>query len=70
MFFVNSFKCNSSSQSACQLQLDQSGAPDLLPSLAVGYTKGWKRATMALICLQAIKQMDLHEVVDHHVKAC
>ena len=40
----------------------------LLPPFSVGYVKGWKRATMALIVLQAVKELGLADQVPHHVK--
>ena len=40
----------------------------LLPPFSVGYVKGWKRATMALIVLQAVKELELADQVPHYVK--
>lgn len=40
----------------------------LLPPFSIGYVKGWKRATMALIVLQCIRELQLEEQVPHRVK--
>ena len=40
-----------------------------MPPFSVGYCKGWKRATMALICLQAVREMDLVDKISHRIKA-
>ncbi|CAK9078225.1 unnamed protein product [Durusdinium trenchii] len=44
------------------------GGGALLPPFSTGYCKGWKRATVALIVLQAIRELDLKDVVSHHIK--
>ena len=40
----------------------------LLPQFSVGYVKGWKRAVMALICLQAVKELGLADQIPHSVR--
>ena len=41
----------------------------MLPPFSVGYCKGWKRATLALICLQAARELDLGDKISHRIKA-
>ena len=41
----------------------------LLPPFSVGYCKGWKRGTIALICLQAVRELELQDKIVHRIKA-
>lgn len=41
----------------------------MIPPFSLGYTKGWKRAVMALICLQGVRELELEDEVSHAVKA-
>ena len=41
----------------------------LLPPFSIGYCKGWKRGCLMLICLQAIRELDLEDAIQHRIKA-
>ena len=41
---------------------------DLLPPFSIGYCKGWKRAVLALITLQGIRELNLEAEIAHRIK--
>lgn len=41
----------------------------LLPPFSCAYIKGWKRGTMLLIVLQAIRELQLDDNIAHWIKA-
>ena len=40
----------------------------LLPPFSIGYCKGWKRAVVALITLQGIRELNLETEISHRIK--
>ena len=41
----------------------------LLPPFSIGYCKGWKRSIILLLCLQAVRELNLQDQVPHRIKA-
>lgn len=51
----------------CPLGIARQGG--LLPPFSTAYVKGWKRGTMLLTTLEAIRVLNLEESIEHWIKA-